>query len=183
MRTRRVLLQASAAAAALWLGGCGGGDDVTGPPTPPPTPSASIAATGAGTIVIHPSMDSRFGYSLETPIRVTESGGGTATWNFVRYQIYLAGREVERYELGATDIASAGFQTIGARSDRTYTVVYRQNSDDFERIDITLGFSDQKDGRQFTVPVAFNSFTDVAVSLTPLSVPPRGTIRLGAGEK
>ena len=35
---------------------------------------------------------------------------------------------------------------------------------------MTLGFSDAKDGRQFTTTVVGSTFTDVNVSLTPLSV-------------
>jgi hypothetical protein len=181
METRRVLTQLSAVVMVLCLVACGSSGNPQGPSTPtppPPPPPASITATGDGAIVVHQSLDSRYGFSLETPIKLTETGGGTASWDFVRYQIYLAGKEIERYELGSTDIATAGFHLIGAKSSKTYTVLYRQNSDKFDRIDITLGFSDQKDGRQFTVAVPFNSFSGVTVSLTPLAVPPRGTIRL-----
>jgi hypothetical protein len=181
MKTRRVLTQLSAAGILLYLVACGGSGNPHGPSTPPPPPppaAASITATGDGAIVVHQSLDSRFGFSLETPIKLSETGGGTASWDFVRYQIYLAGKEVERYELGSSDIATAGFHLIGAKSSKTYTILYRQNADKFDRIDITLGFSDQKDGRQFTVAVPFSSFSDVTVSVTPMAVPPRGTIRL-----
>jgi hypothetical protein len=185
MKTQALLVRASGAAMVLWLGACGGGGGVTGPvtPTPPATPAVSIAAAGSGPIVVHPSLDPRYGYALVTPILITESGGGSASWDFVRYQIYLSGREIERYELGSADISAAGYHLIAARSSNTYSVVYRQNSEDFDRIDITLGFSDQKDARQFTVAVPFSSFADVGVSPTPLAVPGRGTIRLETGGK
>lgn len=184
MKKRGLLVRASGAAMVLCLGACGG-DKVTGPPpvTPPPPPAASITATGSGAIVVHPSLDPRYGYALVTPILITESSGGTASWDFVRYQIYRSGREIERYELGSTDITNAGYHLIAARSSNTYSVVYRQNSEDFDRIDITLGFSDQKDARRFNVAVPFNSFTDVGASPTPLVVPGRGTIRLESGGK
>jgi hypothetical protein len=185
MKKEHVLAQVSALAAVLSLIGCGGSGNPHNPGTPPPTlppaPAASIAATGVGAIVLHQSLDSRYGYALETPVKVTESGGGTASWDFVRYQIYLSGKEIERYELGSSDIAAAGYHLIAANSSKTYTILYRQNADKFDRIDITLGFSDQKDARPFTVAVPFSSFTDVTVSVTPLAVPPKGTIRLADG--
>jgi hypothetical protein len=48
--------------------------------------------------------------------------------------------------------------------------VFRFNSQDFDRIDITLGFSDVKDARQFSIVVPGNSFTSVDINLTPLSL-------------
>jgi len=182
MKTQALLVRASGGAMVLWLGACGG-DGVTNNPPPTPTPAANITATGSGAIVVHPSLDPRYGFALVTPILITESGGGSASWDFVRYQIYLSGKEIERYELGSADISAAGYHLIAARSSNTYSVVYRQNSEDFDRIDITLGFSDQKDARQLTVAVPFNSFTDVGASPTPLAVPGRGTIRLETGGK
>lgn len=182
MKKERMLARASAMAMVLALSACGS-DKIVNPPPPPPStpPAASISATGAGAIVLHQSLDSRYGYALETPVKITESGGGSASWDFVRYQIYLSGKEIERYELGSNDISSAGYHLIAANSSKTYTILYRQNSEDFDRIDITLGFSDQKDARPFTVAVPFTSFPDVTFSVTPLAVPPKGTIRLAAG--
>ena len=84
--------------------------------------------------------------------------------------IFRRGAEVERLELNANDIRAAGFGRIVANSNTVYTVLFRFNSDDFDRIDLTLGFSDIKDARQFTVAVPFESFTDVTFSLTPMSV-------------
>ena len=143
----------------------------TSNPTPAPTPatpSATIAATGSGSIVIDPSIDARFGAALETPLRLIESAGGTADWNFARFQLYLGNREVERNEIGSDAIRAAGSR-VGASSNRVVTAVFRINSEDFDRIDITLGFADLKDARQFTVPVAFSTFSDVTVSFVPMS--------------
>src|SRR5512143_2574658 len=96
------------------LAGCGGSSpsSSTPPTTLPPTPAATITATGEGALVLHPSSDSRFHFALESPIRVTETTGGTASWNFARISYFLSGREVERNELGANDIATAGFSRI-----------------------------------------------------------------------
>lgn len=151
---------------------CGGDGSPSAPApvTPPPAPSAVISATGAGPLVLHPSLDSRFVIAMETPIRINETAGGSANWGFARMAIFLDGREVERAELGADVINAAGFGTIAANSSRVYTVVFRFNADDFDRIDITLGFTDRKDGRAFTATVPFGSFTDVQISLTPLSL-------------
>lgn len=155
---------------AVGLSGCGGGGNPpTTMPTPPPVPPAAITATGGGALVLHPSIDRRFAIAMETPIRITESGGGSADWGFARMQIFNRGVEVERTELTANDIRAAGFGRISANSNQVYRVIFRFNSDDFDRIDITLGFSDVKDGRQFTVSVPSNSYTEVNLSLTPLS--------------
>jgi hypothetical protein len=172
---RRKLALAQAVALALMLGACGGdsGPDCARNPAaagcpPPPTPAATITATGAGALVLHPSLNPAFAVAMETPIRVTETNGGTADWNFARMQIFLAGQEIERVELGSSQIVAAGFNTIGANSNSVYSVLFRFNSSNFDQIDITLGFGDKKDGRQFTVLVPFGSFTDVNVGLTPL---------------
>ena len=160
------------------LSACGGGP--TGPdspPPPPPTPAATITAVGSGALVIHPSLDARFGFALATPLRLTETTGGTADWNFARFQTFLAGREVERNEIGSDVIRAGGYGKVNANSSQTVTAVFRINSDDFDRIDITLGFSDLKDARQFTVAVPGSSFSGVNISLTPLFAPPGGRLQ------
>ena len=157
----------------LALAGCGGGgSSPTAPaaPAPAPVPSASISATGSGALVVHPSAVAAFAVALETPIRITESAGGSADWGFARMQIFNRGVEVERTELTATDIQRAGSGRVGANSNQVYRVVFRFNTSNFDRIDLTLGFSDVKDARQFTAAVPFNSFTDVQLSVTPASV-------------
>lgn len=151
--------------------GCGGGSSTA--PTPvavaTPTPAAAaVTATGNGALVLHPSASRTFTYGIETPVRVRETGGGTADWNFARLAFFLGSREIERVEIGATDIRTAGVTRISPSSDATYRLGFRFNSDDFDRIDITLGFADVATGRQFTVLVPFNSFSDVLFSNTPL---------------
>jgi hypothetical protein len=160
---------------------CGGRTPTSVPPptTQPPVPAATITAVGEGALVIHPSLDTRFTFALETPLRITETAGGTADWNFARISLLRNGAEIERYELGSDAIRAAGFGRITARSNQLIRVAFRQNSDNFDRVDITLGFGDLKDGRQFTVLVPFGSFGDVTISLTPLSLPSGGIVRLG----
>ena len=173
----RVLLAAAAVAA---LAACGGGPtEPPPPPPPPPTPAATVTATGEGALVLHPSLDARYTFALETPIRIRETTGGTADWNFARISYFLGGKEIERGELGSDVIQRAGYSRIAANSNQLYNVIFRSNSDNFDRIDITLGFGDIKDARQFTLAVPFSSFSDVNLSLTPLSVPSDGTVRLG----
>jgi hypothetical protein len=156
---------------ALSLSGCGssGGSSSPTPVTQPPAPAASITAAGAGALVLHPSLNPVFGVAMETPIRITETGGGTADWNFARMQIFRRGAEVERLELTATTIAAAGATRIAASSTTTRNVIFRFNTDDFDNIVITLGFADLKDGRQFQANVSFGTFSDVTVSVTPLT--------------
>ena len=165
------------------LPACGGGGSSSPTPiaTPVPVPATTIVTAGDGAIVVHPSSDQRYSVAIEFPINVKETSGGTANWNFVRISYLKGGREEERYEIGANDIKSLGFSVIGARSARTYVVMTRANVTDWDTATITLGFSDLKDGRQFTTDVSFGTFSDVTLSLTPASVPvpANGTIRLG----
>jgi len=179
MARTTTFIRAGTLLAIVGLSACGGGGpgDPTPPVTQPATPSATIAATGSGSIVVHPSLDSRFGAALETPLRLIESAGGTADWNFARFQLFLGGREIERNEIGSDAIRAAGFGRVGANSNRVVTTLFRVNSDDFDRIDITLGFGDLKDARQFTVAVPFATFTDITLSFTPMIAPPRGELR------
>ena len=124
----------------LALAGCGGGSTSPTPvvPTPPPVPSASITATGSGSLVLHPSAVRAFAVALETPIRITESSGGSADWGFARMSIYNRGREIERTELTANDIQRGGAGRIEARSNQVRRVLFRFNTTDFDRIEITL---------------------------------------------
>jgi hypothetical protein len=138
-----------------------------------------VTAVGEGDLVVHPSADPRFSFALETPLRIRETAGGTVDWNFARISFFLASREVERFELGSDVIRAAGYSRIAANSNQLVRVAFRANADDFDRVDILLGFADLKDARQFTLPVPFDSFTDVTVSLTPLTRPKDGTIRVG----
>jgi hypothetical protein len=171
---KRIDLRVSGALLVLVaLTACGGSKNPNNP-TPvvaPPAPTATITAVGAGSLVVHPSMDSRYCCALEAPLRISETGGGTADWNYVRMQIIKGGREIERFELGATSISSAGYSRVAANSATTRTPILRLNSTDFDRIDLTLGFSDLKDARQFTVAVPFDSFGDVTLSFVPLFAP------------
>ena len=151
--------------------GCGGGTSSSPTPVAAPTPApaaAAVTATGNGSLVLHPSLNRTFGVAMETPIRVRETGGGTADWNFARMAFFRGNTEIERVEAGADTIRTAGATRIAPNSNAAYNLVFRFNSDNFDRIDITLGFADIVTGRQFTALVPFTSFTDVNLSLTPL---------------
>ena len=82
----------------------------------------------------------------------------------------LNGTETERSEIGATALQASGFGRIGARSNQIYNLIFRFNSSDFDRVDITLGFGDAKDGRAITVLVPLETFKDVGLDLTPASL-------------
>jgi hypothetical protein len=154
-----------------FLGACGGGDAVAPPPPPPPpAPSASLAATGEGNLVVHPSINPAYAVALETPIRVTETAGGSANWNYARMALFLNGAEIERSELGANSLQASGFGRISARSSQVYKLIFRFNSVEFDRMDITLGFGDVKDGREITLPVSLQTFDDVDLDFTPASL-------------
>jgi len=156
------------------LAACGGDGGPTGgstpPPPPPAAPAASITAVGGGNLVVHPSIDPVYAIALETPIRIIESAGGSADWNFARLSLFLRGAEIERAEIGAGTIESAGYTRIALNSNQVYRTIFRFNSEDFDRFDITLGFTDHKDGRAFTVSVPVQTFPDVGISFTPMAL-------------
>jgi hypothetical protein len=154
------------------LAACGGGSG-TSPnpiPTPTPVPTVAITATGEGALVLHPSASSTYGFTLETPVRIQETGGGTADWNFARFSVLRGGTEIERGEVGSDIIRTAGYSRITARSNTLYTIYFRFNSDTFDTLQVTLGFSDLKDARQFTVIVTPN-WASVNLNLTPARRP------------
>jgi hypothetical protein len=147
---------------------CGGDGGPTGTTTT--AVSASVTASGEGDLVIHPSVNPAYAIAMETPIRITETAGGRASWSYARMSLKLGGAEVERTEIGAEALRSSGYGPIAARSDGVYKLIFRFNSSEFDQVDITLGFRDSKDSRPFTAPIALESFEDVYLSFTPLSL-------------
>jgi hypothetical protein len=173
-RTAAVLILAVIPA----CGGGGGSPPSTLPPATLP-PAAAIQTTGRGALVVHPSTDPARAVALETPITVTETAGGTVDWNFARMSLFKGGIEIERAEIGSDIIKAGGFGRIQPRSTVMPTLVFRFNSNNFDTVQITLGFGDINNGRLFTVDVPFGSFTGVNISPTPLSVPAHGTVTRG----
>lgn len=149
-------------------GGGGGGGGSTTPTAATPTPEAAVTASGAGALVVHPSLDPTYAVALETPVRIQETAGGEADWNYARFTLIKGGREVERGEVGSDVIRRQGYGRIKPRSNEVYTIVFRFNSDDFDSLRITLGLADINTARQFQAEVSPGSFTDVNVSFTPL---------------
>jgi hypothetical protein len=163
MRTQSLLLVVGLSV----LPACGGGSTTptTPPVTTPPARSAAVTATGAGVITIAPSINRTWCCALRTPVRVTETGGGNAKWNFARMSTFKAGREMERSEITANDLASPPDVTnITPNSNNTFDLIFRLNGTDFDRIDVTLGMTDKNGGRTFDVIVPFGSFSGVTSS-------------------
>lgn len=151
-------------------GGGGGGGNPT-PTTSTVARDAAITASGGGALVLHPSLNPAYFFALETPIRIQETGGGQADWNFARFSILRAGREVERGEIGSDVIRNSGWGRIAANSNSVYNVIFRFNSEDFDTITVTLGFADIATGRQFQSVVPESSFPSVNISFTPMKRP------------
>ena len=141
------------------------------PPPPPPIPSAAIRVTASGTITIHPSRDGRFCCAIKFPIRIRETGGGSATWNFFRVAYFQRGRQIERYELGSEDLLQSGVRDITANSDDRISVTTRTNSTSFDALQILLGFSDKKDGRKIEAMLGLAGFDGVRIDRTPAVLP------------
>ncbi len=114
-------------------------------------------------------------YALEVPVRIRETGGGTADWTSARITFLSAtGQETGRRELTADDIAAAGFTRIAARQDEAYVLVFQINNTEFDDLALTLRFVDRRDGRIVTVEVQGSTFDGVDISLEPLSRPGPG---------
>jgi len=151
----------------LFAAACGGNDAA---PTPA-VPAASVSGIGEGSIVLHPSADTRFAVAIELPVRVRENSGGSAVWQFARMSTLLNGVERERNELSRDQIVSAGFGSITANQSQLVRMIFRLNSSTFNGITITLGMADNKDNRNFTVDVPFSTFSNVTESSVPTSFP------------
>ena len=110
---------------------------------------------------------------MKYPIRVRETGGGTATWNFFRVTYFKNSRQVERYELTANDIRSAGYSDIVAHSDKIISITARTNvrADDFDDFQLLAGFTDKKDGAVQQKEIRLSGFDGVRVDRTPALLP------------
>jgi hypothetical protein len=180
---KKSLLVVAVMATVSGLVACGGGgSSPTSPATPVPTPApsaAAITASGAGTLMVHPSKYSTWAYAIECPVRIRETGGGKAKWNYAHVSLMKAGREIERAEIGADILAAPpDLSNIAPLSDDTIRLYFRLNNVGFDRVDLTLGFTDVNSLRQFTVDVPFSSFSGVDLSLEPASRPAPGVARL-----
>lgn len=163
--TKHILVGAALVVPFL-AGGCGGST-----PVAPSVPATAIEGRGAGIIQVGPSAVPTHSVAIVFPIDIRETGGGTATWNFMRVSYLRAGLELERAERGSDEIRAAGFADIAARADITVRVTTRTNVPNWDTAIITLGFSDKRDGRQFTTGVPFNTFSGVELTIVPQSVP------------
>src|SRR5262245_45809049 len=84
----------------------------------PPAPAAAVQGLGEGSLILHPSADARFGIAIDFPVRVRETAGGSAGWNFARLSLILRGAEIERNELGHDALVAAGIQNVMANSSQ-----------------------------------------------------------------
>jgi len=133
-----------------------------------------VTASGNGAIVIHPSIDPTWFYGLEMPIRVQETAGGTADWNYARLSLIKDGVEVERAEIGSDILSAGGAGRVTPRSTNEWVLGFRVNSDDWNDARLELGLADVNHGTAITAEVSFGTFTDVTISPTPLFVPEGG---------
>jgi hypothetical protein len=179
---KKSLLVVAVMAAVTGLVACGGGSSPTQPPATPaptPTPSAAVTVSGSGKLVIHPSKYSTWLYAIEVPVRIRETGGGKAKWNYARLSLLRRGSEIERAEIGA-DVLTAppDVSNILPSSDMNIKLYFRLNSVDFDDIHLALSFTDVYSLHESIVDVPFSSFTGVDSSPVAESRPVPGVVRL-----
>ncbi len=180
---KSLLIVVAVAAAVVSLVACGGGgsSSPTSPatPAPTPTPNAAVTASGSGYLVIHPSQYSTWLYTFELPVRIRETSGGKAKWNYARLQLFWRGTQVERAEIGADILAAPPDVTnILPSSDMNIKLYFHLNNTQFDDIRLTLNFTDVNSLRDLTVEVPLSSFTGVNVSPVAASRPVPGVVRL-----
>lgn len=167
-------------AVAAVFAGCGdsGGTSPTPTTTTTAVPAAAIQVSGNGDIAVHPSAVAAFDFAVEFPIRIQETAGGTAIWNFFRVSYFKNGVEIERNEQGADAIQAAGYRNIGARATITPNVITRNNSVDWDDVELRLGFTDNRDARVFEQILTLDSFDGVVIDLTPALIPEGSTFAI-----
>ncbi len=179
---KKSLLVVAAVAAVIGLVACGGGSSsptTPATPAPTPTPNAAVTVTGSGMLVIHPSQYSTWLYAFELPVRIRETGGGKAKWNYARLQLLWRGSQVERAEIGADVLgAPPDVSNILPSSDMNIKLYFRLNNTQFDDIRLTLNFTDVNTLRDLTVEVPLSSFSGVDVSPVAESRPAPAVIRL-----
>jgi hypothetical protein len=94
-----------------------------------------------------------------------ETAGGTARINYARYSARLRGVEIERAEIGSDQFST---YTLGPNKSTNIAMLFRVNVLGFDDIVITVGLTDQRDGRQFEIVCPFQSFGSAVPNLVPL---------------
>jgi hypothetical protein len=138
----------------LVLPACGGGNNNVTPPTPVGPSQANITVTVSNAIVSN-SPRVGFNYDLNFTLRVAESAGVGASFNFIRADFYTAGgTALERQEITATQLGRVppsqslsapiliSFNSDPAFGTGRYTI-------------ITAGFTDDK-GNSLAATVRIN---------------------------
>src|SRR5438874_5353547 len=94
-------------------GGGGGGTTTPSAPTGPSQANIVVTQTAQAQVCISPLAS--FNLRLAIPVRITESAGMAANFNFIRLQLLRGGVEIERQEVGSTSIiAGLGSNRLSA---------------------------------------------------------------------
>jgi len=136
---------ASLALAGLAACGGGGGGSSTAPTAPTGPSQASIVVTQTGQAQVCVSPLASYNLRLAIPIRVTESAGMGASFNFIRLQLMRGGVEVEREEVGATSIiAGLGSNRLAASGTIQAPLRIDFNSSNFDNFNLLFNFTDER---------------------------------------
>jgi hypothetical protein len=145
MRTLTRITVALALAGLAACGGGGGGGSTTAPTAPTGPTQASITVTQTGQAQVCVSPLASFNLRLAIPIRITESAGMGANFNFIRLQLLRGGVEIERQEVGSTSIiAGLGSNRLAASGNVSAPLRMDFNSSNFDNFNLLFNFTDDR---------------------------------------
>ncbi len=144
------------------LPACGGGGTST--PTPVGPSQANIVVTQTSQAQVCLSPLASFNLRLAIPIRITESAGLGANFNFVRLQLLRGGVEIERQEIGASSI-TAGLGTNRVAANATINAPLRMdfNTSNFDNFNLLFNFTDDRGN---VLQANLNNITNVTAVTT-----------------
>lgn len=140
---KRLISVVAVAVLASGPSGCGGGSSssTSSPTSPIARAILLVTQTSVGLVGLSPSPGYTLRLSLPVEIRVTNNTA--CNLNYARLRLLRSGVEIERAEVGASDIiALAGTNRVTNDRGLPLTIRFDFNSTDFDSATILLGATD-----------------------------------------
>ena len=142
---RRAAVLTLALPLALGLVGCGSSTGPTSQPTPIPGPSQANITVTCSAYTVSGSPIGGFAFRLSVPCTIRETAGLGANLNYVRLRLLLGGSEVERQEIGASDIIrAAGTNRVAANGTVNGNFIFDFNRGDATSAILDFNFTDDR---------------------------------------